>query len=360
MELVTTRTRVLTLDDADAWRAVLPGSRSVMGSVEFARIREEQSGHPARLFVFEDGDTRVVKPFFLRSTRELPFVPEHGTDAWDIFSPEYTGPLAGAGTDVDTAERFRRRFANFCREERIVAEFGHLHPWHCDTRLLEPQGISFDREIVWVDLTLPEEELWRESFAHACRKNINRSRREGVRVFQAERPDDIREFYRVYLDTMKRNRADERYYFSEEYFLGFFERMPEHAAFFLAEHRDRIVAATLYLHDDTDVYSYLGGADREFQHVRPTNAVIYGLITWARSKGKRRLVLGGGYRPDDGIFRFKATFSPLRASFHVYRHVHLPEEYERFCRAWSGYHEVELPQTTYFPAYRAVPRGAEE
>jgi lipid II:glycine glycyltransferase (peptidoglycan interpeptide bridge formation enzyme) len=128
----------------------------------------------------------------------------------------------------------------------------------------------------------------------------------------------------------------------------------------LAEYRNQIVAATLYLYDDVDVYSYLGGADKAFQQIRPTNAVVYATINWARQQGKRRLILGGGYLPDDGIFRFKASFSPLRAHFRVYRHVHLPAEYHRVCQAWSSYYGKRELELNYFPAYRSLPASKTE
>ena len=241
-------------------------------------------------------------------------------------------------------------FSAYCRDHGIVTEFAHLHPWHWRPHLLHTDLVSLDREIVYVDLTWPTDRLWDESYIYACRKNINRARREGVRIFQATTADHIREFSRIYTHTMARNDASGQYYFSPEYFEAFFETMPENACFMLAEHRDRVIAGTLYLHDNTDVYSYLGGADQEFQQIRPTNAVVHETIQWAQGAGKQRLILGGGYRPDDGIFRFKSSFSPLRARFHVYRRIHLPEQYERLCKAWSSYYQNEPAEGGYFPA----------
>jgi lipid II:glycine glycyltransferase (peptidoglycan interpeptide bridge formation enzyme) len=159
---------------------------------------------------------------------------------------------------------------------------------------------------------------------------------------------------------MERNQAVQRYLFPVDYFMAFFEQMPGNARFTLAEYKDQIVAGTLYLHDDINVYSYLGGADHAFQNVRPTNAVIYETIRWAQSQGKRRLILGGGYRPDDGIFRFKASFSPLRAKFHIYRRIHLPDVYVSLCNAWSAYYHSDVNLNSYFPAYRSIPVGTEE
>ena len=120
----------------------------------------------------------------------------------------------------------------------------------------------------------------------------------------------------------------------------------------MAEYKDRIVAATLYLHDDENVFSFLGGADPEFQMTRPTNLVIWDTIRWAHSTGKKRFILGGGYKENDGIFRFKSTFSKHRQPFQVYKKVHRPEEYrllEQMCREQNGLMNEPIE---YFPAYR--------
>ena len=61
-----------------------------------------------------------------------------------------------------------------------------------------------------------------------------------------------------------------------------------------------------------DVFSFLGGADAEFQMIRPTNLVIWETILWAPDAGKKRFIPGGGYTVSDGIFRFKSTFSKHR------------------------------------------------
>jgi lipid II:glycine glycyltransferase (peptidoglycan interpeptide bridge formation enzyme) len=153
---------------------------------------------------------------------------------------------------------------------------------------------------------------------------------------------------------MERNGAQARYYYPLDYFMAFFEQMPNNSRFQLAEYRDRIVAGTLYLHDDVGICSYLGGADESFQEIRPTNAVIYDIIRWSQQQGKERLILGGGYRYDDGIFRFKSSFSPLRATFDVYKRVHLPHKYKELCQSWTAYHGGLAANQDYFPIYRNV------
>jgi Acetyltransferase (GNAT) domain len=349
-----TAAEILTVREEDRWQELLPPSSSVFGSVEFARIQQRHAGVEPRLFTLGSPGGSIVHPLNLRPVAELAFAPPSADGLYDASSPPYSGPLAVASPDPATRAAFSEALAGWCADAGVVTEFDHLHPWKARTELLDAEGLELDREIVYVDLTQDPERLWRESLTHACRKNVKRARREGVRVRAAETAADARELQRIYELTMDRQGALEDYYFPPEYFISFLERLPDNSRILLAEHEDRVVAATLYLYDRTDAYSYLGGADHAYQRVRPTNAIVYEMIRWAAEHGVQRLVLGGGYGPDDGILRFKASFSPLRAPFHVQRRVRLPDAYAELCEAWSDRHGERAAAADYFPRYRAA------
>jgi hypothetical protein len=346
---------VYTTQDATEWRSVLSDQESVFGSVEFASVVEQHMGYQARLYVLQDHTSLIAYPFLMRPIRSSLLSEQTSGRVSDTTSPDFTGPIARGVPTGSLALEFPKRLSRFLTSQGVVAEFIHLHPWKAFTGALLRDCLQFDREIVYLDLTWPEEQLWRDSFNHACRKNINRSRRENVRIFEASTMGDIREFYRIYIETMKQRNALEHYFFSLDYFSAIFDQLRGAARFVLAEYRDQVVAGTLYLHDRDDVYSYLGGADLNFQQVRPTNAIIYDTIRWGQQQGKKRFILGGGHSPNDGIFRFKGSFSPQRANFLVYRCVHLSERYDALCRSWSNMYGSDLQTADYFPQYRLLP-----
>jgi hypothetical protein len=349
------REHYLSIADPEAWRKYLPARRSVFGSLGYARICQTFRNASARLYVLESGEAAISYPLLFRALADLPF-PAETKAKWDAVTPNFTGPLvSGSGWELATAfPAFRDALFE---EEGVVAEFAHLHPWS-QTRTVLGEGCEYDREIVWVDTSLSLEDLWRNHLEHACRKKIKQAERGGVRIFAASNDDHIREFYRVYRHTMERNEAEASYYLSYEFFRAFREELPENSRFVLAEYRDRIVAVTLCLHDDTDAFALFGGADAAFNQVRPTNAVFWELIRWAHETGKKRFVLGGGYRLNDGIFRFKAGFSRFRQPFYVYKRIHLAQEYailERRFREFSG---MAAEDVNYFPIYRHHPPAA--
>ena len=346
------REQLLTTADQDDWRRYLPECRSVFGSLGYARICQEHRGYSPRLYVLQSEKAVICYPLFLRSLADLPFRTSV-TPKWDSGTPDFTGPLM-YGDDHELASAFPEFRNTLFQTERVVAEFAHLYPWS-PARSLLGDGCVYNRDIVWVDVTLNLETLWHKHFEHSCRKNITRAEQEGVRTFTAAGEDHVREFHRIYVGTMDRRNALASYYFSYEFFTAFLRELPANSRFVFAEYQGQVVAATLYLYDDQDVFSFLGGTDVAFQQVRPTNAVIWDTIRWAHGAGKKRLILGGGNAPGDSLFRFKSTFSRFHQPFFIYKRIHLEQEYsvlEQGCRAYSGLNGSPI---SYFPSYRYSP-----
>jgi serine/alanine adding enzyme len=342
---------LVSVTDSDRWRSILPANRSVFGSLEYCRIAEMAGAGVPRLFAHRSPEGSSAYPFFSRPIGSLPFAIGE-VDLSDTSTPDYTGPIpleVSAGWQVS---ELQRAFAAWAADSGVVAEFAHLNPF--TSQLDGSDFLRFDRDIVWIDLRKPLERMWEEDFSHACRKNIKRAQKEEVRVYQGTTVSDVEQFHRVYIATMRRNQARSQYFFPLSFFMRFREDLPSNSTFLMAEQQGRVIAATLYLHDDANVYSYLGGADHEAQSSRPTNAIVYEAIRLNQEAGRSRMILGGGYRGEDGIFTFKSSFSPLRARFFTYRRVHNALKYNTLNAAWQHFYGAQLPET-FFPAYRYIP-----
>ena len=345
------REHFITLADPDAWQQHLPVQRSVFGSLGYARICEAHRNVSPRLYVLASDDAAISYPVLLRPLANLPFSVEP-VAKWDSLSADYTGPMT-SGNDPDLAAAFAvRRNARF-ESEGIVAEFAHLHPWS-DARTVLQNGCEYNRDIVWVDTSLSPDELWSD-VKPQCRQKIKQAERQGVRIIAAFSDEHIQQYHHIYSHTMQRNDARPGYFFSCDFFRAFRQELPENSRFMLAEYHDQIIAGTLCLYDDTDAFYFLTGMDARFQHLRPTNLLVWELIRWVHEAGKKRLTLGAGNCIDDGLFRFKCSFSPNRQPFHIYKYVHRPQDYvrlERRFREWTG---LSTERIGYFPVYRYEP-----
>lgn len=352
------KNKILLTSQASEWELYAKRSGNVFSSLGFALVNEKESGFPNQMFVVEDENAAVIYSYQLRDTTKLPF--SNGLKAFDVYSPDYGGPVFVGDPQYRDAmlEHFRVRFEEHCRANQIAAEFARFHLWFQDEPCLEQDLIVDGPDHVYVDLTLSHEELWSQSFQYACRKNITRAQKEELKFFQADSEEHIIEFHRIYSSTMERRQAHSRYLFSLDNFMDYFHYMSDQCAYFLVEHKGQVIAATLYLYDADHIYSYLGGADMNYQQMRPTNYLIYNLILWAKDHNIRRFILGGGYQENDGIFRFKQTFSPLTSRRRFYRRVIMPDLYEQLseaARKHYGLTQDELSDIKFFPKYRYTP-----
>jgi lipid II:glycine glycyltransferase (peptidoglycan interpeptide bridge formation enzyme) len=192
-------------------------------------------------------------------------------------------------------------------------------------------------------------------FEHKVRKNVNRARRTGLSVV-ADDGERLNEFLEVYRHTMDRRDASTRYYFLRDYFERLATNLAGQFKYFHVLHERRVISTELVLVSADSVYSFLGGTREEaFEH-RPNDLLKVSIIEWAREQGKQHFVLGGGYRENDGIFRYKLAFAPNGAvPFFTGRRILNAAAYERLVarrlEAAAAGNEVVRPD--FFPAYRA-------
>lgn len=342
-------TTVLLTSDADAWTRAVPASRTVFGSLGFARV-QESFGATCRLLVAAAGGVEVAYPVLLLGVPGT----GNGTDGQvDVATPPFTGPLPrGSQSQPDLAEA-GRLLREGVEKLGAVTEFAHIHPWRDGVSVLAGADVVQRREIVYIDLERADG--FETGYSRACQKNVRRALEAGVVIRECETDADLVAFHRVYVETMERRGAAQRYRFPLEFFATIRAELPENSRFVIATVDGTVIAGTLYLADRTDVYSYLGGADMAYQSLRPTNLVVHETAVWARSSGRRRVVLGGGYRPGDGIERFKAGFSPCRSPLPELRRVHDRDTFDRLIASSQGASGV-VTGADFFPAYRQAAR----
>ncbi|KAB1909847.1 GNAT family N-acetyltransferase [Micromonospora sp. BL1] len=334
--------------------------------------RREVFAHPAYLRLFagpEDqplaayartGSGFILYPFLLRPV-DAPHLDVPPGRYHDVTSPYGYGGAFQEGADELDAKRFWESFDVFCARRNVVSEVTRLTLFD-DERLPSPGPVREKLVNVVRDLRTSDEDMWRE-FDHKVRKNVNKARRNGVTVevdLDGARLDD---FLRIYQGTMDRRAATSGYYFPRDFFQTIIDELPGQFAFFHALHDGRVVSTELVLSSALSLYSYLGGTEQAAFDLRPNDLLKFEICRWGRAQGRIRFVLGGGYAPDDGIFRYKRAFAPHGlVPFHLGTRVLDEPVYRRLCEAhqqegtrrdaaWSA-------SPDFFPEYRCALPGS--
>ena len=355
--------------DARSWTRTVEKldeqDRDIHFSLAYARAHERSSGCDVFLARYAKDESYVLMPFVLRDVRDLPFLEEASFDGpvYDIASMyAFGGPMARIS---DRRARrqiycdFQTEFGRYCAARRIVSQFTAFHPLLANHKGLQETGLVDVRqrkEVVWIDLRKDEPTLYRELTKHH-RRNLDKARRLGV-VAEPGPADTagLALFETLYAETMGRVGASARWTFGESYFCEFVGGLgPDRVSLFHAKREDRILASAMVLRGGDTVYYHLSGSCEEGLLLRANYALIYELALWSKRQGCRRLLLGGGAEPDDGLFRFKAGFSGDRAWFYTANVTYEPRLYRQLCAArdeWDRVQGREPEPSDFFPGYR--------
>jgi hypothetical protein len=150
---------------------------------------------------------------------------------------------------------------------------------------------------------------------------INKATRVGIHVRRAETEADLREWYTLYLDTLRRNAFPPRPY---RFFLSLWEllRPQSMLELLLAEQkeidRNRIIGGCIFLmFGKTVSYAFNGARLADFS-LRPNDLILWQAINEACRKGAQDFDLGEVPDGHEGLARFKSKWGAQRIRLHRY------------------------------------------
>jgi CelD/BcsL family acetyltransferase involved in cellulose biosynthesis len=268
--------------------------------------------------IYEGEAARVLYPFLLRDISKEPFRRPDMGPAFDVITPYgYGGPFAiwpgvsEAPSSTETENLYKGFFSAFhawALQHDVVSEFvrfslfSEARPWYYGK-------IEHNNDNIVASLELSQEELWK-GFRHKVRKNVRIATEQGLQVVTDKQGERLDDFLQVYYHTMKRRGAEAAYFLPRTFFEGMLQYFPGKAVFFHVLHQDKVVASELLLCAASRIYSFLGGTLMSYYALRPGELLKVHIMEWARQEGYLAFVIGGGYRPHDGIFSFKKAFAP--------------------------------------------------
>ena len=297
----------------------------------------------------------ILYPVILRPFSTEPWAGQNarGSDLTTAYG--YGGPYAWSVPDR-LAPAFWAQFDAWAKFRGAVTSFARLS-------LFPEQLISFEGELIDrgpnVVRTLghSDDELWNHYDAKV-RKNVKRAQREGLAIQFDERGEKLDDFLAVYEATMNRREALSQYFFPRKLFESIISELAGSFVFAHAVAGGRVVASELVLLSTHNSYFYLGGTLAEAFTMRPSDLLQHEIFRHCRDRGLKRCVLGGGYRPDDGILRFKRSFAPggdrpFRVGVKVFD-KEASNELVRRRRDWERAQGQEWnPAADFFPPYRS-------
>lgn len=346
--------------DSPRWAALLKSTRHDFYHLpQYLRLCADQEGGVSFGFLAEDGKNRYFAPLIVCG---LPRSPEFGDGCCDAIAPYgYACPLmiaADPGASAGFLDRAIAAHIAQLRRQGITSAFFRLHPlFPLPADVLRRHGCLVRHgETVLVDLTLSEEELWRQTRS-GHRTEIERSRRNGYEAAIDSQWRDLDEFCAAYAETMRRVGAHPSYFFPRDYFARL--KAEFSGVFHLCTVRvgGEFACGGLFSECCGIVQYHLSGTADAYARRYPTKLMLDFVRRWAKDRGNKVLHLGGGVgAADDSLFQFKAGFSKLRGEFFTWRVVVDEAAYAERVRLWEARTgSTADPLDGFFPAYRKNP-----
>ena len=116
----------------------------------------------------------------------------------------------------------------------------------------------------------------------------------------------------------------------------------------------KVIATELVLCSENYAYSFLGGTNEEYYAMRPNDFLKDAIIRWCNETGRNFFILGGGYHKEDGIYRYKRSFTKAPdVPFYIGRAVLNQPVYDRLVELRAAETPDFDREASYFPLYRA-------
>jgi hypothetical protein len=223
---------------------------------------------------------------------------------------DYCEPIAS------DAAQFRELFA-------AAVAFGKKQNW----RYLELRGGErfFPHEepsACYYGHTLALAEGPRKLFAglrDAHRRNIKKAEKEKIAVVISASPDAVKDFRRLNALTRREHGLPPQ---PRRFFQGVYDRILSQGMGFiiLASFRGKAIAANVYfIFGDQILYKY-GASERDCQHLRANNLVMWEAIKWGCEHGYRTLCFGRTEPENEGLRQFKAGWGAREYLIKYYRY----------------------------------------
>jgi len=169
-----------------------------------------------------------------------------------------------------------------------------------------------------IDLSCGEERLY-GNLRDSTRRNITKAMKERVSVKSGTSREFVDSFYRLNCLTRKQHGIPPQPYV-------FFEKLHDHimsrgmGTVFLAEHNGSCIAGVVLLHYGAKVLYKFGASDREYQHLRANNLVMWWAILNSCRKGFRQFSFGRTEPENDGLRQFKNGWGAEERIIRYYRY----------------------------------------
>lgn len=215
-------------------------------------------------------------------------------------------------------------------------------------KFVDSQMHDVDAEITWMlDLTKPDQEIL-DGMRKNTRYYIRRAAKDGVEIIQTQDPTMLKEFFPIYLDTIKRQQWNA---YPTDYIQKEFEQFvkDDMCKLFLAKYDHKYIAGAMFIYFNGQAYYHHSGSLTEFNKIPAQYLLQWESIIEAKRRNLKTYNFFGIAKDDDpnhpwsGLTFFKKGFGGYQQNWMHAQDLPLKPQYwlthyyEKFERKRRGY-----------------------
>ena len=219
----------------------------------------------------------------------------------------YGGPLTEGGITVGWMADFIKELTCWCKDHKIVSQFFRFHPLLQNQKILEEvSDIVYLKKTVYIDTN--DKETIFKNMTPNNRNMVRKAQKHDIEIL-IDHGERIEDFIKIYETTMKKNGAEDYYYFEDQYFDYLIQKMQSNLVFFYALYQDVPVSASIFFYNEKYMHYHLSGTLPEYRKLAAANLLLSKAADWAAENGIKKFHLGGGIGAEDSLLSFKMHFN---------------------------------------------------
>lgn len=349
---------IINVDESEKWNRIVKSFNNydVYYLTDYVKAFKIHGDGEPILFYYTDENINAINVVMKRDiSSDIRFTGKIPTNTYfDISTPYgYGGFLIEGSITNKSLQNLDREYSQTCIDEGIVSEFVRFHPvLKNEINLDDIYDISILGKTITVDLW-SQDRIW-DNIASKNRNMIRKATKSGIKIFWGRNPKIIDEFINLYNATMDKDNAKDYYYFKREFYESVLNDLKYNSLIFYAVYEQNIIAMSMILYSNKQIHYHLSASDRMFQHLAPTNLLLYEVAYWGCENGYKTFHLGGGLgSKEDSLYNFKKVFNRNSdTNFSIGKKIFNNKKYEELVkiRFKDTYHDKD---TQFFPLYRA-------
>lgn len=246
-------------------------------------------------------------------------------------------------------------FFEYGYSKNYVAGLIRFHPLLNNYKCFDKVGeLLRDRQTVAVDLKLTEEEIWLNEIHSKNRNIIKKGEKNGLQFVADYDFKYLEEFKKLYKDTMIKLDANEFYYYDDEFFNKYKNKIEKSFLGIVLLNSEVIASAIILIYNYYGHY-HLAGSNSQYLNLSPNNFLLWNCVKELKKKGVKYFHLGGGKDSDENnsLLKFKMKFSKSRFDFFIGKIIFDNNVYQSLCNDWSKLNrDREISYNSYLLKYK--------